>query len=148
MLTELCQELRNWFDKDRFFGTFTISGGSIDLSETDVQTGQYFRIIGSTFNDGVYQYPASGLANETFTGSVWLMGVPKAVLDLAAEISSWQEKYGTVESPAMSPYISESFGGYSYSKSAGSGSMGNNQMAASWERTFANRLNRWRKILP
>ena len=55
MLTELCKELNNWFDKDRIFGVFTISDGAIDQSETGIQTGQYCRIADSVFNDGVYQ---------------------------------------------------------------------------------------------
>ena len=31
MLTELCQELRNWFDRERYYGTFTIENGNIIL---------------------------------------------------------------------------------------------------------------------
>lgn len=148
MLTELCQELRNWFDKDRFFGTFTISGGSIDLSETGIQNDQYFRIVGSVFNDGVHQYPAADLTDETFDGAVWLMAVPPAVITLAAEIEAWQEKYGGIDSPAMSPYASESFGGYSYSKASHSGSGSVDSESGTWQGVFASRLNRWRKILP
>ena len=61
-LTDLCDEMNNWFDtksdgtKDRVFGTFTIENGSIDLSGTGIKPGQYYRIIGSVFNDGVWQY--------------------------------------------------------------------------------------------
>lgn len=55
--------MNNWFDMrsdgttDRVYGTFTIENGAIDLSDTDIKPGQYYRIIGSVFNDGVYQYP-------------------------------------------------------------------------------------------
>lgn len=137
---DLCAELRNWFDIGRRFDTFTISGGSIDLSGF-VQSGQYFRIIGSVFNDGVYQYPASGLTAETFDGAVWAMAVPKDVLALLTDITNWETKYGDI---VTSPYISESFGGYSYSKStANSGSA---DQVADWRKTFANRLNKWRKL--
>lgn len=146
MLTELCQELKNWFDKDRFFGTFTISGGSIGLSETGIQNGQYFRIVGSVFNDGVHQYPAAGLTDETFDGAVWLMAVPQAVITLNQDIMAWQRKYGTADSEAMSPFTSESFGGYSYSK--GSGSSGSDGGGVTWQSVFASRLNLWRKIRP
>lgn len=61
-LTQLCEVMNNWFDtksdgtKDRWFGKFTIKDGFIDLSDTDIKPGQYYRIIGSVFNDGVYQY--------------------------------------------------------------------------------------------
>ena len=144
MLTELCQEIKNWFDVDRVFDTFTIEGG--ELSLPFLQDGQYFRIVGSVFNDGVYQYPASGLTDETFDGAVWAMAVPPAVIALAEEISAWQEKYGGADSAAMSPFQSESFGGYSYSKGSGSGSGGTD--AGSWQSAFASRLNLWRKIRP
>ena len=169
MLTELCQELNNWFDenpkdgtKNRFFGTFVIENGTIDLSETNIQSGQYFRIVGSVFNDGVYKYepdvtPSQEhpetqrpvLINESFDGAVWLMSVPPSVVTLATEIDSWNEKYGNVDSSAMSPFTSESFGGYSYSKSNGSGSNGSGAGGtSSWQKVFENRLKQWRKILP
>lgn len=149
MLTELCKELNNWFDKDRIFGVFTISDGAIDLSETGIQNGQYFRIADSVFNDGVYQYPAAELTDETFDGAVWLMAVPPAVISLASEIEAWQAKYGGADSAAMSPFMSESFGGYSYSKTSSSGSAGAGAGGAvTWQSVFASRLSPWRKIRP
>ena len=59
MLTELCAELRNYFEvpNGRHFGKFTISGGSIAPLDF-LQEGQYFRIVGSVFNDGVYKNKA------------------------------------------------------------------------------------------
>lgn len=156
MIEEICRELNNWFDRksdgtdDRYFGTFVISDGAIDLSETDIVPNQYFRIVGSRFNDGVYKYEpevgAPTLTDETFDGAVWAMAVPPSVIALAAEIEAWQEKYGVVDSPAMSPYTSESFGGYSYSKASRSGSNGADSSAVTWQGAFANRLSRWRKI--
>lgn len=151
MIEAICRELNNWFDRNsdgsdnRYFGTFAIEDGIIDLSETDIKDGQYFRIIGSTFNDGVHQFPATDLQDETFDGAVWLMAIPKAVLDLATEIEAWEAKYGGVDSPSMSPFNSESFGGYSYSKSSRSGS-GVDESAGTWQGKFASRLNKWRKI--
>ena len=50
MLTELCSEVNNYFDRDmpKIKGTFTISGkvlvGAVSYG---LQVGQYFRIIGS-----------------------------------------------------------------------------------------------------
>ncbi len=146
MLTELCQELRNWFDKERHFGTFVIENGSIDLSEAGIQNGQYFRIVGSVFNDGVHQYPAADLTDETFDGAVWAMAVPQAVITLNQDIMAWQRKYGTADSEAMSPFTSESFGGYSYSK--GSGSSGSGAGGVSWKSACASRLSLWRRIRP
>ena len=134
MLTELCKEIRNWFETDKVFNTFTIENHTIDLSDF-VQDGQYFRIVGSVFNDGVYQYP-----DETFDGAIWPMAVPSAVVELESEIGEWVGKYGAVVS---SPYVSESWMGYSYSKPSGDA----NGNSTTWQNAFAKRLNQWRKIL-
>ena len=145
MLTELCQELRNWFERKKFFGTFTIESGQIDLPDGSLQSGQYFRIVGSVFNDGVHKYDPeseSQLVDEVFEGAIWSMGVPPAVVDLSERISEWVTKYGDSVS---SPYSSESFGGYSYQKaSSGQGNAGSS--SPTWQSTFASELNRWRKI--
>lgn len=146
MLTELCQELRNWFDLNRYEGTFTISGGT--LTADFLQQGQYFRIIGSVFNDGVHKYGDNTdvLTNEVFTGSVWALGIPKAVIQLAAEIAEWKTKYESVNSQSMSPFTSESFAGYSYTKSSSSSSGTAGASPTGWKAVFASSLNRWRKI--
>lgn len=143
MLTELCAELKNYFLRDReadiHYGEYTISGGSIDLPF--LLNGQYFRIVGSVLNDGVYQYPADGLADEVFTGAVWAMAVPPAVIALAADIEAWN----TANAEALaSPYTSESFGGYSYTK-ATTGGVGTNG-AFTWRDQFASRLSKWRRL--
>lgn len=142
MLTELCAELKNYFLRDReadiHYGEYTISGGSIDLPF--LLEGQYFRIVGSVLNDGVYKYPSYGLRDETFTGAIWEMAVPPAVISLAADIEAWNEKNAeTLESP----YTSESFGGYSYTKASGSSASGG---AYSWKDQFASRLSKWRRL--
>jgi len=145
MLTELCQELRNWFERKKFFGTFTIENGQIDLPDGSLQSGQYFRIVGSVFNDGVHKYDPeseSQLVDEVFEGAIWSMGVPPAVVDLSERISEWVTKYGDSVS---SPYSSESFGGYSYTK-ANSGQGNAASSSPTWQSTFASELNRWRKI--
>lgn len=146
MLSELCQELKNWFDRGqpRIYGAFEISEGKItDTDFTDViQNNQYFRIVGSVFNDGVYKYTNDlTLEDELFVGSIWLMAVPKAVVDLSAEIDAWIEKYGE---SVNSPYSSESFGGYSYTKASGGSSEQSSN--PSWQSAFASKLNLWRKI--
>lgn len=147
MLTEICQELKNWFDRGqpKYFGTFTVSNGIITGNGISLQEGQYFRIVGSVFNDGVHLFPTSHLVDEVFEGSVWAMAVPPAVIALANEIEEWQKKYGGVGSVLMSPYQSESFGGYSYSKSGG-GSGDGTSLSGTWQGAFSSRLNRWRKI--
>ena len=150
MLNEVCLELNNFFDRNqpKFFGDFVISGGKITNTDflAKIKANQYFRIIGSVFNDGVYKYSnLLELQDEAFHGAIWLMAVPADFLALVAEISDWQTKNGGVDSQAMSPYTSESFGGYSYSKSSGNTSEGGNAGGASWQSAYATRLKPYRR---
>ena len=139
MLEQVLMNIRNWFPVKGgiYSGAFTIKDGGITLPF--LADGQYFRIVGSVFNDGLHQYPAADLTDETFTGSVWALAVPKAVIDLADEIQKWQEKNAEALS---SPYSSESFGGYSYSKSTDAETGG----AVTWQSAFKQQLSAWRKI--
>lgn len=143
MLTELCQELNNWFEREKRAGSFRIVDGML---ESDfLLPGQYFRVMGSLFNDGVHQYGNDFLSDEDFTGSVWSLAIPVAVIKLSEDIDAWRAKYEAPDSSAMSPYMSESFGGYSYSKGSaitGTGTGG----ATSWRTSFASRMNAWRKV--
>ena len=139
MLTEICTHLHNFFvksEEDKHYQkNIQIKNGVLTPS-FDIKQNQYYRIIGSTFNDGVHRFgdATDVLVDEVFYGSVWLMSVPKAFLDLVSEIEEYQAKYGQA-----TPYTSESFGGYSYSK--------DDSTAASWQHAFGTRLNAWRKIL-
>ena len=147
-LTDLCRELNNWFDKQRVFGTFTISNGAIDLDdlveEGTIQNGQYFRIVGSVFNDGVYVYPTSELTDETFDGAIWAMAVPPRVIALSVEIGDWIRENGAA---VATPYQSENIDGYSYSKASWltSDVAG---VEGAWRRQFGSQLNKYRKIHP
>ena len=154
MLSNVCRELRNWFEYDKAFGKFEIVDGKIIATQHQktmkgeslhFQDGQYFRIVGSVFNDGVYQFPVDDLHDETFDGAIWLMAIPKDFLALVADIEAWQEKNGAVDSAAMSPFNSESFGGYSYSKGSGSAD-GSGTGVGTWQGAFKGRLNQFRKI--
>lgn len=141
-LTELCGYLNNYFPVESHDVTLTIAGGTFTADY--LQEGQYFRIIGSVFNDGVYKYPAQQLHDETFTGVIVAMAVPPTVIALASDIKAWRTQYESTTSPAMSPYASESFGNYSYSKSTGG--TGTSANPNSWETVFASRLNKWRRL--
>lgn len=139
MLTEICQYLKNWFnrkpdgsDYPKYNGKVVISEGNIIFSDSfSLVDGQYFRVMGSLFNDGVHKV-GDTLTDETFEGAVWSMAVPPDVVLLADEISAWKDEYGTV-----TPFQSESFGGYSYTKGSGNDT---------WQGAFAAKLNPWRKI--
>lgn len=149
MLTELCSEVNNWFDKGqpKYHKPFTIRDGVLtDAVSIGIQVGQYYRIIGSVFNDGVHQYtgePDEGLTDETFSGSVWLLAIPKEFISLSDEVDNWLTQYGKV---AMSPLASESLGSTSYSYSVNTGAGSGN--SASWQNVFMSRLTKWRKIRP
>lgn len=148
MLNELCGYLRNYFDRERYFGDFTITGGVIaPVDGLGLLENQYIRIVGSVLNDGVYQYKAAGiqgLSDEEFNGAIWSLAIPKEVIAIDKQIDAWQAQYGGSDSAAMSPFSSESFGGYSYSK--GNGNAADGSSAGGWQNAFASRLSQWRKI--
>lgn len=143
---EVCQCLRNWFDKNqpKYIGKITINNGAL-IKTYGLKVGQYFRIIDSTLNEGVYKYPLTTLTDETFNGAIWGMALPKAFLSLLDDIETWKTKYASADSAALSPYSSESFGGYSYSKSSGSNDTTTDK-SGTWQGVFGARLARWRKI--
>lgn len=136
MLEKIIAYLNNDFrvsDDEPETHEWEIVGGT--LTVPDVREGQYVRIFGSLFNDGVYQYPLSGLIDEVFTGYVIPLAVPKAVVSLADEIGEW------TKSNQPTAFTSESFGGYSYSKATGA-----NGTAVTWREVFASDLAPYRKM--
>lgn len=133
MLETLLMHLHNWFVVGIHSGDYSIKDGSVALPF--LVDGQYFRVFGSLFNDGLHKYPATDLIDEDFNGAVWALAVPPAVVSLADEISTWSAKN------EPSAYTSESFGGYSYSKATNA-----NGQPMGWEDVFKSRLNQWRKI--
>lgn len=135
MLEEILAHLNNWFlvSDGAHSGTYEVKGGGIELPF--LASGQYFRVFGSVFNDGLHQYPADDLTDETFTGTVWALAVPRQVVALADEITAWAAKN------QPSAYTSESFGGYSYSKATGASGA-----PMGWQDVFRARLNPYRKI--
>ena len=138
MLEQVLMNIRNWFPVKGgiYSGTFTIKDGGITLPF--LADGQYFRICGSVFNDGLHQYNVLDLVDETFNGTIWALAIPKAVIDLAFEIEEWQKKNGEA---ASGIYQSESFGGYQYSKQTAS----DGGQLTVWS-VFRKRLNQWRKL--
>ena len=138
MLEQVLMHLKNWFlvPGGIHEGTYTIEDGGITLPF--LANGQYFRICGSVFNDGLHQYPAGDLKTETFDGTVWALAIPQAVIELASEIEAWEKKNGEA---ASGIYQSESFGGYQYSKQTES----DGGQLTVWS-VFRKRLNQWRKL--
>lgn len=139
MLEQVLTYLHNWFVKTTAAGAFAIEGGQ--LAYDGLQDGQYYRIVGSVFNDGLHQWPSADLTDETFTGYVQGLAVPKAVVDLASEIGEWVAKYGEA---VNGPYQSESFADYSYTKATSGSDSGGGPVT--WQSVFRSRLSPWRKI--
>lgn len=132
MIDEICASLHNYFAVDIVPGEYTVNDGEITLPF--LAAGQFFRVVGSVFCDGVYRCGDKLPADETFDGAIWALAIPPAFEAVAAEIEEWKQKNAEV---INSPYQSESFGGYSYTKGSDS---------VSWQGVFAKRLNRWRKL--
>lgn len=134
----ICGEIRNYFEIGSVTGTFKVRDGMISPLDF-LQYGQYYRVIGSVFNDGVHRYGDASMTDEEFTGEIRAMAVPSALICLSEEIRAYAES----DAAKPSPYVSESFGGYTYTRaSRGSTAASDN----AWQTVFAKKLNRWRKI--
>lgn len=149
MIGEICAEIKNYFvyKNDIHIGDWVISNGQISPI-LDLPT-DYIRIVGSRLNDGVHKVSDLNLVDESFHGGIWIMSPPKDFLALVDEIASWQEVNGTVSSANMSPFQSESFGGYTYSKGMNYGNSRGNASSSgtvTWQSIYASRLNRYRRI--
>ena len=159
MLEQVLTHIHNWFPVDggKHSGTFEIASGELDVDF--IRPGQYYRIRGSVFNDGLHKYmpnlkaragddeaegdgeetpedPLTLLQDETFTGEVWALAIPLAVQTLAEEIAEWHEKNPETDK------MSESFGGYSYTRGASSAS---GSALSGWQAAFAARLSPYRR---
>lgn len=145
MLEEVLRYINNRFDRDAHGclygskrGTFEVEGGSLDADW--LANGQYYWIEGSMYNDGLHQHPDDQMHDETFDGSIFLLAIPKYVVDIAEEIDDWLE----ANAKALGgPYQSESFGGYTYTLAG----KGNGDVPASeWQAKFGARLRQFRKL--
>ena len=144
MLTEICAYLKNYFIRDEndiHSDHYKIVNGQL-TNAPFLLDGQYYRVVGSILNDGVHKKGdrADILNDEEFDGAVWSMSVPLDIVALAADIVNWQATNNDV---LTSPYQSESFGGYNYSKKTSANSSGGSY---SWRDQFASRLNPYRRL--
>lgn len=136
MLEAILYHIHNWFvvPGGVHKGEFTIENGT--MNPPNVRDNQYYRIVGSVFNDGLHRHPDTNMVDEVFTGEVWAMAVPPSVVALSSDIEAWCTQHPN------SAYTSESFGGYSYSR----GTDPRTGTPMSWEGVFRSRLNAWRKL--
>lgn len=136
MLDEILAHLRNYFVSSVVSGIFEIKNGVI--TPFDLPEGQYFRIVGSVFNDGVHN-SMEDLTDEVFRGEIWALAIPRSLVLLSEEISVYNES----EEAKPTSYASESyFGQYSYTRATDAAGM----PLSDWRTIFAKKLNRWRKI--
>ena len=120
MLTRICRYLKNWFVVKTYLGNITVSDGKVYCNgdEIEMQEGQRFALVRIHYVYGTYSY-GDEIEDSEFEGAVWIMDVPADVLEVAERMTEWETANGGADSQAMSPYQSESFGGYSYSKGSG-----------------------------
>ena len=175
MLTQICQYLRNWFAREKYIGTFKIEDGVAkyaDGSALPLVPGQYYRIIGSLFNDGVHRIAVPAETQETNHEPGETETEPEVVsppsieedTDLLLDEPVFSGAIWSMAVPPKflelaeqigqwckdnaaviaSPYSSESFGGYSYSIRSTYSDGGYSNL--SWETQFASQLGPWRKI--
>lgn len=142
MIGQVCAEVKNYFiqkDVDIHTSNYTVTNGQIGPVPF-LKDGQYYRIVGSALNDGVYKHGTDDtyLVDEEFFGAVWAMRVPSDFVALCEEIQAWDVKNGEALS---GPYSSESFGGYSYSKATSA-----NGGAYTWRDQFKGKLNAYRRL--
>lgn len=138
MLETVLNHLHNWFEIQGAAreGTFSIVSGTLALP--DVLDGQYYKIEGSRLNDGLHKRgdESDKLEDETFTGYIIPLAVPKAVVKLADKIKAYCEKNPETDK------VSESFGGYSYTRGTGADGAAD----GGWQAAFRRELNAWKKV--
>lgn len=138
-LEAACVRLNNWFTVmgGVYSGAFSFVDGQLENPPAEspeyLTPGVFVRIAGSKFNDGVYVWPLDGMTDEKFTGTVSVMRPPRAFLDLIERIEA--------EDSEATPYVSESFAGYSYTKATNAAGV----PLSAWG-THKGELNRWRKL--
>lgn len=143
-ITDFCEELHNFFEQEKYIESVTIENGVLLGFSDRLHENQYFRIVGSVFNDGVHKYPATDLTDETFDGAIWAMAVPPAALALLEKIQEWDSQYGN-NADNYTPYASETMHHYSRSFAINTNSKGE-VVRPTWQAVFRTELNRWRKI--
>ena len=142
MLQAVLMHINNWFERETHIGGFAVSNGVLSPNP-GIQDGQYFRIVGSVFNDGLHKWPTRLLADESFAGEVRALAVPQEIVNLSLEIAQWCEDN---EKSVSSPYSAESFGGYSYQRESGGEGAAKYEGGDAWKAHFRSSLNAWRKL--
>lgn len=135
-----------YYPVTEFEDDYVIADGALSTLDDTIKTGQYIAIYGSTLNDGIWKVGADGAIasdltgvtaqDETFRATIYPLKVPNDFVALSLEITA----YRTAAKEA-SPYVSESFLGYSYSKAQKQGGG-----TVTWQQQFADRLAPYKRM--
>lgn len=147
-VADVMRQCNNYFETGYRATNYSISGGVLSPSDA-LRPGMWIYISGSFFWDGVWRVgegwsvdegwkldgAGDGMPDDTFYGRVYFLAPPHEFLALCEEITAYAEK------AAVSPYQSESFGEYSYTKA-----QGKNGGILGWQEAFADRLRPYRRM--
>lgn len=131
------RQVNNHFVSGYLDADFAVEGGYLKPAPA----ASFVYIAGSVLHDGVWELQGGkligdGIADEAFTGRVWLLKPPRDFLALCREISAYHDK-----NPTGAP-ISESFGDYRVTRAneyTGGGG---------WQRAFHAQLTPFRRMFP
>ena len=129
------RHVNNFFPREAVEGVFSVSGDGVLSPAVDAP---FIAVTGSTWHDGLYD-SASDMKTgheETFEGTVWALCPPAQFLALCKEIEAYEAK-----NPTGAP-VSESFGGYSYSR----GTSGQSGCAITWREAFSEALRPYKRM--
>ena len=144
LIEDVLSHIHNWFVRDTMSASIEITNGALpDDVSNEILEGQYYRIEGSYLNDGVHRHIADDLTDESFSGTISLLAIPRALLNVVFDIQSWIDSNGA---ESEGPYASESFGGYSYTLKTDSNASSASGGLTGWRLAFRDRLNPWRKM--
>ena len=164
-IEQICAETHNYFESNKIINDYAIENGVISLPF--LSTGQFFRIVGSKFNDGVYIYADNYIVRDASWDDVmndnkdWHNIVDETWGDLKhnelidetfhgaiwpmnipramIELAKEIDAYIKSDASNVTPYVSESISGhYSYTKA--------NVHDNAWQNIFGPKLRRYRKV--
>lgn len=163
-IESICAETHNYFESDKVIADYAIENGLISLPF--LSEGQFFRIVGSKFNDGVYIYAEKYIIRDAswndvlndnedwqeITDGIWGNLKHSELVDESFHGAIWPmnipralinlakeiHEYNNSDAAKVSPYTSENISGhYSYTKASAADN--------AWQNVFMPKLRRYRK---
>lgn len=143
VLARVMAECRNHFPVACAAGRVCLEGGVLRLPEP-LPACRYVYLEGG-LQAGLWEAQSApdgltltrdgqAIEDEAFCGRVFCLRPPRDFLALAEEAEAYSEK------APPGPFVSESFGGYSYTRASGNG------RPLAWQDTLALRLNAYRRM--